>query len=229
MTLQRRDFLRGGAAAAALTVLPASGAFAATSRRVFDLYRGKSKIGEQVISVRRQSGSVQVDIDVDIAVRILGIPAYRYTLASQEVWQRGALRSLSSRCNDNGTANSVSAEAVSGGVQVSGSAFSGLVRGTPGTTTYWTQEFLQRPVWISTQDGRPMNISVQRAGNASIPAAGGSISATKFACRGDIGRLDLYYDANGEWVGSEFDAKGETARFVLRNKGAAMSPLWVRA
>lgn len=229
MHIDRRTLLRGCAASACVAGLSATPALASTSRRVFDLYRGRSRIGEQVITVRNEGASVSVDIDIDINVRIIGLSAYRYTLASREVWRRGSLQSLSSRCNDNGTPNQVSARAVNGGVEVAGTAFSGVVRGAPGTTTYWTQEFLGRPVWISTHDGRPMNIRVQRAGNASIPAAGGSIAATKFACRGDIGRLDLYYDTNGEWVGSEFDARGETARFVLRDKGAAMSPLWVRA
>ncbi len=229
MILQRREMLRGVAAAGVMTIAPAMPAMASTSRRRFDLYRGNSKIGEQVITVRREGATVGVEIDVDIAVRILGLPAYRYTLQSSENWRRGELATLSARCNDNGKRNSVQAQKVAGGVQVQGSRYSGIVQGTPGTTTYWTQEFLNRPTWISTQDGTPMRISVSRAGNATIPAAGGNIAATRFACRGDIGRLDLYYDASGEWVGSEFDAKGETARFVLRDKGAAMSPLWVRA
>lgn len=229
MHIDRRTLLRSCAASIGVAALPATQAFASTSRRVFDLYRGRSRIGEQLITVRKEGATVSVDIDVDINVRIIGLSAYRYTLASREVWHSGALQTLSSRCNDNGTSNQASARAVRGGVEVAGSAFSGVVQGAPGTTTYWTQEFLQRPVWISTQDGRPMKISVKRGGNASIPAASGTIAVTKFACRGDIGRLDLFYDGNGEWVGSEFDAKGETARFVLRDKGAAMSPLWVRA
>ncbi|MEO0387635.1 MAG: DUF6134 family protein [Pseudomonadota bacterium] len=226
--IHRRDVLCGGAAAIAVSGI-AQPALAADSRRVFDLFRGRSRIGEQQIVVKRRGREVSVDIDIDIAVRILGLPAYRYQLASREIWQGGALAALSAQGNDNGKANQVTARRVSGGVEVDGSAYSGVVSGQPATTTYWAQEFLNRPVWISTQDGTPMRVRVSRAGSARIEAAGGDLAVTKFACRGDIGRLDLFYDASGEWVGSEFDARGETARFVLREKGAAMSPLWVRA
>ena len=45
------------------------------------------------------------------------------------------------------------------GVEVEGTAFQGVIKGNPATTTYWSQAFLERPVWISTQNGLPFNVS----------------------------------------------------------------------
>lgn len=222
--LDRRTMIGGALAAAATAPVHAS-----ESRRLFDLYRGRSRIGEQEIRVIRRGNEVEVDIDCDIVVKMLGMSVYRYDIESREIWRRGSLVTLAARTNDNGTAHRVQAQQSSGGIQVQGTRFSGVVPRQPATTTYWAQEFLTRPVWISTQDGTPMNVSVSRAGSTIVQAATGPISATKFACRGDIGRLDLFYDARGEWVGSEFDARGETARFVLRSRGGEMAPLWVSA
>lgn len=228
MHLRRREILAGLGASGTALLLPVA-AQAQTARRVFDLYRGKSKIGEQVMSVSRKGRNTSVSIDVDISLRILGLPAYRYRLSSREAWAGGSLRSLSAKCNDNGKAASVQAVAGASGLQVEGSAFQGIVPGKPGTTTYWTKAFLKRGTWISTQDGRPMNISTKFAGTSALRIPGGSAEARKYACRGDIGRLDLFYDQAGEWIGSEFDAKGQTARFVLREFGSAMAPLWATA
>ncbi|MEM8789859.1 MAG: DUF6134 family protein [Pseudomonadota bacterium] len=221
MHIQRRAFMAAGLAA--LAPMPA---FAATPR-IFHLYRGKSKIGEQSLLVTRAGGQINVAVDIDISVRIMGLPAYRYDLSSRETWGDGMLLRLDASGNDNGKAERVTAIAQGDGVSVDGSAFQGQVPGRPATTTYWSQAFLSRPVWISTQNGLPFNVTAAKAGSYQVPGPGGdTLSATRWRIRGDIGRLDLFYDQGGEWVGNEFEARGEQARFVLADYGRSLAGLW---
>ncbi len=225
MPLSRREVLWSAGAAAASLYLP-SAASAAQGVRLFELYRGNSKIGEQTLTVTPEGGDLKVAVDIDISVRILGLPAYRYELESREIWSNGQLQRLDARCNDNGKDERVSALSQSNGVAVDGTAYQGVISGTPATTTYWSQAFLERPVWISTQNGKPFRVTCSQAGPVRVPAPEGQIAATRWQVRGDIGRLDLFYDDRGEWVGNEFDAKGEEARFVLAQRGRNFAGLW---
>jgi hypothetical protein len=226
MMIGRRALLLAAGAAGLVQALPAA---ASVGQRRFALYRGDSRIGTQTIAVRRAGEAVEVAVDVDIEVRVLGISAYRYTLQSDEIWQDGALLRLVAQCNDNGEANFVRAERNGAELVVEGSKYSGRVGGTPATTTYWSPAFLERQVWISTQDGRPWRVSASRSDTVSYPTAAGDVTATRWRIGGELAGLDLFYDAAGEWVGSEFEARGETARFVVETRGAALSPLWTAA
>ncbi len=226
--LSRRKLLGCGAAVAAIPLFPIPAVAASKATRTFDLFRADRRIGSKSLTVERSGSIVAVSIEIDIKVRILGIPAYSYALRSNERWDRGRLMRLEAATNDNGTSERVSATRRDGGVAVEGTGYTGLVKGNPGTTTYWSRAFLERPVWISTQSGLPMRISAQRAGMDTIFTADGArIDATRWQIRGDIGELDLFYDAAGEWVGSNFEAKGEKAGFRLRNRGGSLSSLWI--
>lgn len=223
----RRDLLIG---LGALTIAGIQPAAASTGTRSFALFRGDDRIGGQTITVRRAGSEVAVDVDIDIAVRILGLPAYRYSLQSSETWVGGELARLEARSNDNGTAHFARATRDGDGLEIEGSEFAGRVNGRPATTTYWTPAFLDRQVWISTQDGRPFRIAAANAGAETVPTADGAgLAATRWRIGGELAGLDLFYDGAGEWVGSEFEARGETARFLVEARGAALAPLWVPA
>ncbi|NNU80054.1 hypothetical protein HMH01_06335 [Halovulum dunhuangense] len=224
MHIGRRQIL-GSAGAAAMVLAAPLPLRASTGPRVFELYRGSSQIGRQVLDVTRDGSRLDVAVDIDIAVRILGLPAYRYTLSSREVWVDGRLQALEGRTDDDGEAHRVSVTRQGGVLMVDGSGYSGPVEGEPATTTYWAKSFLKRDEWISTQDGKPLDISAQPAGRTEVPVPGGATEAESWAVRGDIGVLDLFYDAQGEWVGNRFEARGEQARFVLAERGRDLAGL----
>lgn len=226
MSWTRRTFLRTTGAAALTAVSAPLPAFAATGPRVFTLYRGDKKIGEQTLEVSRSGNQINVAVDIDIDVRILGLSAYTYQLSSREVWSGGMLQRLESRSNDNGTPHRVAAIRGGDTLKIDGSGFTGNVSGNPATTTYWSQAFLSRSTWISTQDGKPMQVSASKGGAIEVPTPSGPTRATVWNVRGDIGRLDLFYDANGEWIGNQFEARGEQARFVLARTGKPLAPIW---
>jgi len=228
MPLRRRSVL-GGAAALVATAVPLVAPAQSASRRLV-LFRGDRRIGAQTVSVARSGAQVDVSIDIDIDVNLIGLPVYTYRLSARETWRGGALVSLQAECNDNGTEHFVNATGSADGVRVDGSEFRGTLGGNPGTTTYWNPAFLERPVWISTQDGRPLEITARRAGDIEVPTVGGgAIPATRWQIRGEIDSLELFYDAGGEWVGSQFRARGETARFLVADRGAPLTPLWAGA
>lgn len=202
---------------------------AATGSRQLVLLRGSDEIGSQSLVVTQTGATVSVETRISIDARLLGLPVYRYLLEARETWEDGALQTLEARTDDNGTAHFVDASRAGDELRINGSVFSGAVSGNPATTSYWSPAFLERPVWISTQDGRPLNVTATQLAAAPFPSGSSSVAATPWRIGGDLSDLVLFYDPDGEWIGSEFAARGETARFVTASRGSSLTPLWVDA
>ena len=170
MQANRRSFLGGTFAACVVTARAAEAASAtATATRRFDLFRGAARIGRQSVTVARSGSQVTVKVDIDISVRIVGVAIYRYTLASSEVWDSGRLMRLDAVTNDNGSRQVAAGRRESGRLAIEGSGYSGALGGNPGTTTYWSPAFLKRPVWISTQDAKPLSVTARSDAPPAFP------------------------------------------------------------
>jgi hypothetical protein len=208
--------------------LAAGPAWSSAGTRRLALFRAGDEIGDKTVSVHRDGDAVEVETRIDIAVSLLGVRVYRYSLAARETWRGGALQRLRAETNDNGAAHFARADRVGGQLVVEGSVYAGPAPDDAATTSYWSPAFLERPVWVSTQDGRLLNVRVTNLGRTEFPAEGG-VTATRWRIGGDLTDVFLYYDAAGEWVGTEFPARGETARFVATARGPALTPLWVEA
>jgi hypothetical protein len=227
-SIGRREALLFGGSALLCAATPFA-AQAAAGSRALTLYRDGSEIGSKTVSVRREGDTVAVETSIDIRVAILGITAYRYKLRADETWRGGELMRLRAETNDNGEAHFARADREGGALRIEGSVFSGVAGGSPATTSYWSPEFLNRPVWISTQDGRLLNVTATRLGATQFETGAGPVEATRWRIGGDLTDLYLYYDAAGEWLGTEFPARGEMARFVATARNPALTPLWVNA
>ncbi|WP_339949962.1 DUF6134 family protein [uncultured Albimonas sp.] len=221
----RRALLAGGLVAGAGLALPRVGLAAeGTAARSFEVLRDGGPIGRQTTTVTRNGDALEVTVRVRLLVKVLGIGAYRYELDSAERWEGGRLVSLDGETNDDG-AKEVARVRREGGRLVSSGTWSGELPDEAATTTYWTPAFLDRGVWISTQTGRPLSVSVAKAGPAEIPGPSGPLAVERWQVSGDID-LALFYDARGEWMGSAFDAGGATAQFRALESAPALAPLW---
>ncbi len=230
MQANRRSLFAGALAACVVIEKTANAASkAATGTHRFNLVRGDQRIGRQSVTVARSGPQVTVEVEVDIAVRIVGVPVYRYTLSSSEIWDGGRLLKLVAVTNDNGSREFAAATRGPNGLAIKGSAYSGVIGGNPGAITYWSLAFLKRPVWISTQDGQPLSVTARSGRIERFPTPSGAVDATRWQIGGDLAGLDLFYDRSGEWIGSEFQARGETVRIVTLDVDASLSPLWVDA
>lgn len=223
MKLSRRAVMAG----AASLPLISSPVFAqgAEAQRRFEIYRGSTKIGEQVVAIAQSASGLKVDIDIDIKVKLFGFDAYSYSMMNRETWVDGEVASIHSRTQENGDSFRVDAERAPDGLDVEASKFTGLVTGSIATTTYWHPVFLERPVWISTQDGSQFDVNARRDATTTFETPLGAFDATRYAVVGDID-LNLYYDPSGEWVGSTFEARGQTARIVTQDPDVSLTRLW---
>lgn len=223
----RRTALGLGAAAA--LAAGSGAAIAATSaRRSFRILRSGKDIGRHTISLEREGDTVRAAVDVEIAVRVLGITAYRYTMKNRETWRGGRLVSIASDVNDDGRRKRVRAETVDGTLRVKSDFFDGPAPADAATTTYFTPDFLKRPTWISTDSGELYAMQVRELGAGKVRTARGEAAVTRWRARNGVDfDVELAYDARGEWASVAFDAGGERAVYVPDTLDDSLNGVWL--
>ena len=223
MTLDRRALLAGSLAALSAPRL----ARASTGARRFAVLRDGAEIGEHRIALARRDGALEVEIDIAIAVRILGITFYSYEMTNRERWTQGRLGSLDSRVREEGETREIRVRRGDGGLRVSGPAYDGTAPQDIATTTYFTSDFLDRPRWLSTDGGALLAVSTRRLGAAEAETASGAAQVTRWRVTdGADYTVDVDYDADGEWAGIGFDARGERATYRADTLSDPLSALW---
>lgn len=203
----------------------------------FDVYRNGQPIGQHTLAFQQDGAIRTVTIAVDLAVRALGIVAYRYQHNSKEVWSNNALQALEARTDDNGQKYVVSVKRGNDGltVQRQSPAASATAAETsdkglqPSTfarevlpanllpTTHWNVNQVGQSALLNTQYGTKSKTRVTTLGREPVKLANGTIvQATRYHYTGDI-RMDQWFDERGRWVKSAFPAHdGSSIDYVLR-------------
>lgn len=209
--LPRRHFLVAGAAALAT---PTTGRAEPLGTPItFTVLRGGTPIGKHRVSFSRSGAALAVEIAIDLQVRLLNIPVYRYTHRSAEVWENGRLQRLESRTDDDGTRTEVRAKLVAGGLAVEGSGGSFLAPADTKPTSYWHEDMIGRMQLLETQNGILIGVTATRTGAQRARIAGQEIDVRIYELTGDLNSR-LGYSGSGEWVDLEFMARGSRISYV---------------
>lgn len=214
--MKRRTFMTGSAALAAGTALPRPAFATQRAFRKFRVLRAGKEMGTHSLSATLGDQGFQIDIRIELAVKVLGITAYRYTLINREIWRDGTIQSVNSRVNDDGTDEFCKIQRDGDQLRISGSRYTGTQPEDAVTTSYYDMSFLKRRPWISTQSGAALPVDISDQGGG------------KWQVTGDL-QTTLVYDDRGEWMGSIFDAGGETATYQLDSQNGLIAPLWSAA
>jgi hypothetical protein len=210
-SLPRRRFLLAGAAALAA---PATGHAEAIGAPItFTVFRGGSPIGKHRVSFNRDGNALAVEIAIDLQVRLLNIPVYRYTHRSSELWEGGRLKRLDARTDDDGTRTEVRARATADGIAVEGSGGSFLAPVDTKPTSYWHEDMTRRVKLLDTQAGQLIGVQAKRAGTQRARIGGQEIDVRFYELTGDLNSR-LGYSASGEWVDLEFMARGSRISYL---------------
>ncbi len=221
----RRQFLALTGASLTFASLPAGPASAARATRRYSVLLGRKQVGETSVSLNRSGARVDAEIEVELHLSILGLIRFDYTLSNRESWRDGVLQELESSTDNNGKPEQVSARRTARGLEINGSGYQGMVSGNPATTSYFTTDFLERPTWINTQNGKVMTPSIGRVGAADFATSEGNTPCTRYVIRGGVD-IDLYYDRDFEWMGSSFSVAGRTARIAMASRGGSLNQIW---
>lgn len=222
LSLDRRAFVTAGTAA--LVAPSVSWASTTSAARSFRVTRGGSDIGRHRVSVTRDGEFVRAETEIEIAVKILGITAYRYELAYTEVYRNGQLQSFDAQANDDGDRGYARAMRKGDMLEIDGSDYSGPVTGAAVPTSYWRMPALQTTPWISAQSGEILPVGTTEM--QSLPHSPSGARVWRATDNGEY-TVDIWYDAAGDWTGCSFDAQGELGLYTLEAGSGSLTSLAV--
>ena len=159
--MERRHFLISSVLSLGLISQKAHASTPKTSLS-FDVLLNEEIVGYSNLTYKKLKNGLEVLVDVEIIPKFLGLKFMKYTLKNREVWKNEKLISIDANSSWFGKRYYVKGQREEGGFRIEGSAFSGVIKDTFATTSYFTPEFLKRRIWVSTQDGTPLEIKTRR-------------------------------------------------------------------
>jgi hypothetical protein len=191
----------------ALWMVPLAAAAADTDANFTVLLDG-APIGEHRFSVSGPVEARKVVSEARFAVKLLGLTVYRYRHQAVEQWRGNCLSALDASTDDDGTASRVTATATAEGlaVMVGGSAQS--LDGCVMSFAYWNPAMRQQTLLLNAQTGRHEPVRIGRVGSGSIDVRGQPVAATRWRIDGPVQPVDVWYGAQGEWVGLDSTVGG---------------------
>lgn len=225
MIISRREALAGLGAGLLLAGAPPR-AQTQTMQRRFAILRDGEPIGQQILDVRSgDDGRLQVAVDIELSVQMLGITAYRYEMSNRELWRGGRLRSMRSETDDDGDKDFVRVKYANKRLEIDASGHQGAVPPDAVSTTYWSPAFLNRKTWINSQTGVPIHVSAAALPPGEVDAPIGAFATDRWRVTGENLDIVLHY-VGGEWVSVEFDARGKPAHYLPEDMGSDLWPVW---
>ena len=170
----------------------------------FRVMRQGSMIGEHHLTFTAEGGAMTMRADVEIVVRLIGVPVFRFAHHAVEHWQGGRLVAFASRTNDDGRAYWVQAQREPAGLAVSASAVPRYTAPTNALPmTHWNRAELGVPK-INPERGDLLRPVVTDRGVTLVPDAyGGTIAARRYNFSGEA-TLDVWFDTDDRWAALAF-------------------------
>lgn len=201
----------GTGSAAATPVLPLD--------RSFAIFRDGDEIGRHEVRFRAAAGGLEVTTDIDIAVKVAFITAFRFAQAARDHWQDGLLRESRVTINDNGTRSETRLQARGDNLSVEGGIENRVLYVPLGTMTdiaFWNLEIVRQRALLDLQRAELTSVAARHGGSETIEIAGTPVAAERYSINADSGRNgDIWFDAAGNWVKGTMTTRGERLDYRL--------------
>ena len=182
----------------------------------FAVYRNGEQIGKHTLTFQQNGSNLTVSTAVDLAVKMLGFTAYRYSHRAQETWAGDTFQSASTQTDDNGTKYTVQAKRTPAGIDVQRSSGHEVMPTGVLPSSHWNVRQISQSSLLNTQNGNQALVKVTPLGREKIKTASGWIDATHYRYSGDVTK-DQWFDDRGRWVKTTFPASdGSTIEYILQ-------------
>lgn len=189
---------------------PANGA-----RLEFDVLRDGGKLGTHILKFDRDGDTLTVDTDVVLRVTLGPLTLFEHLHDVTEKYTAGRLVWIGSRTKTGGKWKTLSVEAVEGGFNVKGEKFNGVLSMPVIPSTHWNEAQMRQGFLFSTETGEKLPMKVTNRGIEKVKTGSGLIDARRYDVDSELD-ASFWYDAQGRWVKTAFDAEGSRIEYVLR-------------
>jgi Family of unknown function (DUF6134) len=152
-------------------------------------------IGTHRFTLSTQGDERKLLSEAAFAVKFIGITAYRYQHRATELWRGDCLAGLSAATDDDGKATTV---------EVIGEPLKGCAM----SFAYWNPAIRTQLRLLNAQTGLFEKVQVTPAGAGSLDVRGTPTPATRWRITGPTNPIDVWYSAQGEWIGLDSTLAG---------------------
>ena len=173
----------------------------------FRIWRDNKVIGTHIVSFTRlKNNKVLVNVKMNLVVRFLNIPVYKYNYHSRAIWLRGQLIRLFATQNDDGEVSNVEVLPSKNALIIKG--IESIIRADLGTypTNHWNSNVVFSKEVINTLTGHLASVSISKIRSENVSIKGGSVLAIQYQYSGDI-ETTVWYSTIGQWVRMVFKGK----------------------
>ncbi|MEZ2296560.1 DUF6134 family protein [Variovorax sp. RCC_210] len=168
-----------------------------------------SPIGEHRFALATAGDERKLTSEARFAVKLLGVTVYRYQHNATETWRGDCLKRLSSKTDDDGTPEKVNAEAAGdNALAVTTPKGTQSLEGCVMSFAYWNPAIRTQDKLLNAQSGKFEAVQVSRAGSGTVEVRGQPVAATRWRIATDAQPIDVWYSAQGEWLGLDSTVGG---------------------
>lgn len=184
----------------------------------FDVLLDGKPIGEHRFQFEPVENGYQLQSRADYLVKVLLIPFYEYSHASDELWREGCVRHIQSTTDDNGKDYHVQGQQVEGEQEQAENAGGNFILAVNRETrsvsqpcvrtfAYWNPRLLDKSALLNSQTGELDPVTFASAGRTPLPWSADQ-QATTYKLDTPKGEIRLWYGDEGSWLGLESRLKG---------------------
>lgn len=200
--------------AQANTSTPAASSAGVEKQWNFRVLLDGDEIGQHRFTVNGAPDARSVRSEARFAVKLLFINAYRYAHLATEQWNGDCLTQIEAQTDDNGQALAVRGSKRGDQFEVNGPQGKANAPTCVMSFAYWNPRMLQQGKLLNAQTGELQPVQINALGQESLPVRGTPQTTQRYALRGDKLHIDLWYDAQGDWVQLESRLpNGRTLRY----------------
>ncbi len=226
--LSRRRLLVAGAVTLAGAGLPrraagsvtgnVTGGFADVPLRPidFEVLRGGAAIGSHRVRFERRGDRLEVRMQIDIAVRILGLTVYSYRQDSLETWVGERLHAYDSDTTEDDARFVVVGRAGADGFDVTAKKERAVAPADIMIASYWTPAICIQTRLIEPKRGRLREQQVLGEVPVEVRIGGTVRPAREFRIAGILDG-SCTYDEAGRWVGARFRKRDSEIVYQLQD------------
>jgi len=181
----------------------------------YHVLREGATFGEHVARFTRDGDDFVARNDIEIVARLLGIPVYRYTHWSEEVWRDGLLMELRSGTNKDGKKDEVRGERKNGVLKVRGDGKTHALPGFVLTTSLWHGRTPEAETLLDIEDADLREVAGRFVGEEQVKVAGKPQPAQHYLLSEDMKR-DIWYGADCRLLRVGFNTKKDGSRIELQ-------------
>jgi Family of unknown function (DUF6134) len=195
-------------ASAFLAVTVTDTANATPGRTDFQILMNGRPVGNHIVTVTEASGVTTARISIEMAGRV-GPIGFTYSHRCEERWRGSQLLSLDCTDRENRSTKTLSGSLVGTNFVVNGSGFKGNAPATILPTSWWRSATVRQSRIMNSRDGKLTPIQASLVGPQTLTIGTAQVPANHYRIRGPA-NTDLWYDANGRWVGNAFRLAGQS-------------------